>query len=787
MQRSDTPTSIFLLLVGLLLTLFLPVRLAGIWLISLPFLSLITLHAPYRWIGFVLTGALIGLLWQSWALSLRPAFEGAEPIQVTGVVVGLPTSEGGRQRFLLKPLQWHGVRGSLPRRIRVSVYDDGPRVQPGERWKMWLRLKRPRGFMNPVRFDYEHWLASEHIDATGYRVQSNRAQRLTSAGGLDYWRSRVSSRIATLTPAVGQGTALLQGLVTGDRRGFSDATWQVLQLTGTSHLMAISGLHIGLVAGLGYALGSWLWRVLGLPGQRRNWVVFIAGLAALGYTALSGFALPAQRALIMLSVIALARLLGQRARGLRVLFMAAFVVLFVDPAAALGAGFWLSFVAVALILLVVRGQRSGFLSGLWRIQVVLVIGLAPLSGIFFGQWSPLGLLINLVVLPLFSLLLVPGALIAAALALPAPALARPLLNALGWGLDYLLMLGNALTQAGWEALPINTTAPVTLALAGLGIGLLLLPAGTPLRLSSLVLMVPLLFGTQPRLDHGSARITWLEVGQGTAAVIETRNQVLVFDTGPSWRSGGNAATFTLLPFLTERGITQIDRLIVSHADNDHRGGVNALIQAQTVHEVVAGESLPEVPNAKRCSQGQRWRVDGVAFAFLWPPASEQKTGNAASCVLLVKANGKRALLTGDIEHEAESRLAATLSEPVDILEAPHHGSATSTTAALLSAAMPDHAVISAGYRNPYRMPHREVLKRLYCAGIKVHDIGLGGALTVTLGANDPIEVKSERLSRGRLLNAPSALGRFRDGEEIHYDQRIDRSEAMGASQRTCGK
>ena len=498
-------------------------------------------------------------------------------------------------------------------------------------------------------------------------------------------------------------------------------------LPGRKLAMRVLLIVIGVTVGL--FIGAGLWRILRLPGRRQP-AALVGGLvAAAGYAALAGFAIPTQRALIMYCVAAIATLLARRPGPAQALLVAALVVLVTDPAAAHAPGFWLSFSAVALILTLSRGQRPG-VTGLLRLQLGLTVGLAPLSMLFFGGWSPAGLFVNLVAIPLFSMLIVPLAFLAAALTLWLPMLGLPLLGALGSGLSRLLTAAEQVAGIGPGFLE---TAPLTLTtlVAGiLGVGLLLLPGQAPGKWLGIPLLLPLILARPPLPAPGEAWITWLEVGQGNAAVIRTRNTTTVVDTGPAWPSGGNAAAFSLIPFLKERGVQRIDRLLITHGDLDHRGGIEAVDANFRIGQLLTGEPLHGRPGARRCRAGQHWRVDGVRFRLLAPRRSGLR-GNAASCVLLVATTGGRVLFTGDIDARAERAVAAALTAPVDVMEAPHHGSAQSTTDALLTAARPTHAILSAGYRNPYGMPHTAVRLRLYCRGIRAHDLGQAGAVQDT--------------------------------------------------------
>ncbi|MEX0372613.1 DNA internalization-related competence protein ComEC/Rec2 [Spiribacter roseus] len=774
------------LLAGLILAVMLPVGMAPALAIAIVLLPCLALPGRGQLPGWLALGVLVALLSQAAALERRPAVDRAETVNAVGRVVSLPQASDGRQRFLLRPESVAGVFRGLPRRIRISLYADEPAIGAGERWELPLRLRRPRGFMNPVRFDYEQWLASEHIDATAYVTEPDQARRLASGRGLVAWRAWMAAHLSELAATPGPGGALLRGLVVGDRRGFSETTWHVLQATGTSHLMAISGLHIGLVAGFGYWLGRWLWALARLPGERRLTASLIGVGAALTYAAMAGFALPTQRALMMLAVLALAALLGRRVGAGRLLLIAATGVVLMDPSALLGAGFWLSFVAVAVIILVVRGRRTGAVSGLWRIQLALLIGLAPLSGLFFGSWSPAGLLVNLLVLPLFSLLIVPLALPAAVISIGLPGPGGAVLHGLARLLDALVGAGEWLLDAGLGPWSLNPVDPLTGLGLATGLALWMVPAGRALRLLGVCLIGGFfLAGPEPPAP-GAVTVTWLEVGQGNAAVIHTRRHTLVVDTGPAWSGGSNAAAFSLIPYLEQRGIERIDRLIVTHADRDHRGGVPALRQAVRIDRVDAGEPLAEFAEVRRCRHGQSWQRDGVRFEYLWPDAPGDASGNAASCVLHMRSAGGDVLFTGDIDQAIERRIAPRIDAPVVALEAPHHGSRTGSSAALLERASPRLAVLAAGYRNAYGMPHPAVIRRLRCRGIPLHDTGRHGALTLELHPQRAPRWRAARGPGGRLLHDSPRRRRFPDDPSIHYHPLSYPLLPMESRQPTCG-
>ncbi|MRH77277.1 DNA internalization-related competence protein ComEC/Rec2 [Spiribacter sp. C176] len=772
------------ILCGLLLAVLIPLRFGGLLLILCCMIPMIVVRHWAGLIGYLGVGVVIALIWQGDALSRWPPIERAEPILVTGTVVDLPSRQSDQQRFLFRPESMQGLDWRLPRRIRVSVYDDQLRVKAGEKWQLPLKLRRPRGFMNPIGFDYEQWLAAGKIDATAVLSATNQAVRLAPAQGLSAWRSIVSSQIAQQVsyPA---GRALLQGLVTGDRRGFTDHTWEILRTTGTGHLLAISGLHIGLMAAFGYGLGRLGWRWARLPGDRRAWSLGVGAALACGYAALAGFSVPTVRALTMLSLGSLAILSRRRLRGIRLLIMAALGLVAIEPSTALMPGAWLSFVAVGLILLLIRGRKLGAMQALWLLQIGLFVGLAPLTALFFGSFSPLAIPINLLVLPLFSLLVVPGALISTGLLWiyePAGALG---LSMLGFLLEKLYQAGGWLVDLGATPIPVSHMSVVVGLLSLVAVALFFLPKGTPMRGLSVVFLLLLVLRPSPNIQSGNATITWLEVGQGNAAVIQTRAHTVVIDTGPVWRSGGHAAAFTLIPYLKERGIKRIDTLIITHADADHRGGISDLAATFDIGQAWVGEPIAALPKAQPCEAGEQWVHDGVMFEFLAPPSPFAAAGNAASCVTSVGSGGEQVLFTGDIADIEEYSIAMRLNSHFAVVEAPHHGSQSSSGSVFLQKTAPHHVVISAGYHNGYSMPNTQVVERLLCAGAVIHDTGLDGAVVFHLKNQQLIPAGGERARRSRILNAPQQVGRFRDGQEILYHRGSTRFLSARTHQRLC--
>jgi competence protein ComEC len=703
---------------------------------------------------------------------LAPELEGRD-IQVVGVIASLPAAGERGLRFEFEPeSSTEKLAAHLPSRILLSWYrqplqEDQPAllegaVHPGERWKLTVRLRRPHGLFNPHGFDYEGWLLERGVGATGYVrfLKGKSSEKLGERGSfsdrIERLRESVRDRFKRVlgeTPAAG----ILAALAVGDQRSISAEEWRLFNRTGVTHLMSISGLHVTLVSGLVAWLAGWLWRRSArlmhlLPARKAAAAAAIAG--ALGYTLVAGFAVPAQRTFWMVTLVALALWSGRIASSARVLALALAVVLAFDPWAALAPGFWLSFGAVALIFFVVDGRSSAWTQWL-RVQWAVTIGLAPAALFLFAQVSLAGPLANAVAIPVVSALITPLALAAALVPWDAP------LQLAAWLTEWLLQFLEwcaALPAAVWQqhAPPLWT---MLLALAG--VVWLLAPRGMPWRSCGLLLMLPAAALPPPAPAPGEAWITTLDVGQGLAVLVRTRNRALLYDAGPAFGADADSGERIIAPYLRATGIARLDALVVTHNDNDHAGGAASVLENFEVDALL--HSLPSqhpllgiAPGVRACAAGESWNWDGVRFAILHPaPGMQARKTNDVSCVLKVEAGGRSMLLTGDIERPAEAALLAR--DPAmlraDVLLVPHHGSRTSSSPEFLRAVGPSVAVIAVGYRNRFRHPAEEVLGRLSDRNVLRTD--RDGAVEVVL-AEGKLAVEGER-RRGRRYwhDAPS--------------------------------
>ena len=682
----------------------------------------------------------------------------ARDIDVIGVVSSLPALSERSVRF---EFEVESAAERVPKKILLSWHrspwsDEGAAllaqtVHPGERWLLTVRLRRPHGHLNPHGFDYEAWLLERGVGATGYVRQRGHQKQLGVRNGLlDYVeraRERVRDRIQAqlgATPAAG----ILAALAVGDQRAISAEEWRLFNRTGVTHLMSISGLHVTLVSGLAALALGFGWRrvppaVLRLPARKAAALAAIA--AALAYTLLAGFAVPAQRTFYMVSVVAAALWSGRIASPARTLALALAVVIIVDPWAPLAPGLWLSFSAVALIFYVAR--KEGRLAQWGRMQWAITIGLAPAALLLFGQISVAGPLANAIAIPLVSVIVTPLALVAVVLPL------ESILDLAAWLVEWLLMFLEwcaALPGALWQ----QHVPPLWAAILAVGgAAWMLAPRGIPWRAGGLALMAPAFALAPAAPATGEAWITTLDVGQGLAVLVRTAHRTLLYDAGPTYGPEADSGGRIVVPLLRASGVRDVDLLVLTHEDMDHLGGALTVVESLEVDAL--SSSLPPghalnalVGRAARCAAGTSWEWDGVRFSFLHPPPGwEASRRNNQSCVLRVDAGGGSMLLTGDIERAAEAGLAS-LMRRTDVLLVPHHGSRTSSSEEFIAALAPRWAVVPAGYRNRFGHPAREVLERYAKAGVPVLRTDRDGALSIRLGRHS-VEVIGERARRPR--------------------------------------
>ncbi|GHC80640.1 DNA internalization-related competence protein ComEC/Rec2 [Pseudorhodoferax aquiterrae] len=675
------------------------------------------------------------------AQALAPALEGRDLV-LTGRVAAMPQPGDLAVRLLLdvQAAQLDGAPVHVPPRVELSWYRgslDGvpqqtPELLAGDRWSLQARLRAPHGQRNPHGFDYELWQWERGVQATGYvrAGPKDSAPRLLERG----WRhpverARQAVRGDIFARVAEPGRAgVVAALAMGDQGAVERADWDLFRATGVSHLLSVSGLHVTMFAWLATALVGWGWRRL----DRLGWSAclwcpaphagLVGGVAlAAAYALFSGWGVPAQRTLAMLTVVALLRLAGRQWPWPLVWAVAGLAVLALDPWALLQAGFWLSFVAVGVLFASDAGPAA---AGPWarvrrllREQAIVTVALAPLSLMLFQQVSLVGLVANLLAIPWVTLLLTPLALLGVVCA-PlwdlAAATTSAMLAVLAWLAQWPLA---SLTHA---AVPWSLGAA---ALLGAVLLVLRLPLGV--RMLGLPLVLPALFWQPARPAPGQFDLLAADIGQGNAVLLRTARHSLLYDTGPRHGQDSDAGHRVLVPLLRALG-ERLDTVVVSHADSDHSGGAATVLAAQPQAALRAslpeGHALAARHAVTPCVAGQQWEWDGVRFEVLHPPAGAARDAkpNTVSCVLRVAAQGRAVLLAGDIEQAQEQWLVASGAPlQADLLLVPHHGSKTSSSTALLRVVAPRFALVQAGYRNRFGHPAPEIVQRLQAHGASV--------------------------------------------------------------------
>lgn len=711
-----------------------------------------------------------------------PAGWADKAVVLTGRVDSLPQHQAWGQRFEVELLsvetpdgagRWQAgqawrlphvpPRAVCPQRLSLSWSAGDAKVLPGQVWRWTVVLQSPDGLSNPGGFDSERWMFEHGLRAQGKVVTRHvpppllvRAVGTWSPGLIDRTRAALRDRIQAHV-ADARVAGLIAGLTIGEQSAISADDWDAMRDTGTAHLAAISGLHV-LMMGLAVSgATAWAWRRL--PGLMRLLPVPVAAriagvLGACAYALLAGWGIPAQRTVVMMAVVAALSLGARRWPWPMVLLWAAMLVTLLDPWALNQAGFWLSFAAVGLLMLSGRDEQvSADLSwrrraaqearGLLHTQAVASLGLAPLSLVFFQQVSVVGLVANLVCIPVFSVLITPVALFG--LALPACwDLLVPVVN-------HLMSALGSLASWRWAAVSGAMVWPWAGMLGLLAGAWMLAPVPVRWKLLAVPGLCFLLWPTSASLPlpgppRGHAQIMAVDIGQGTAVLVRTARHTLLYDAGPRTSPGNDAGRRVLVGLLRALGVPGLDTLLISHGDIDHVGGAASVVRAVPVaalltsleegHELL---SVPDrdgrLPTHQRCRAGQQWTWDGVRFDVLHPTDDDwarqrrgERSDNAMSCVLRVSAGGADAgaprsvLLTGDVEAKGEAALsdalgAAGLSS--EVLMVPHHGSHTSSTPAFIDAVAPRVAVVQAGARNRYGHPHADVMARYRARGIAV--------------------------------------------------------------------
>lgn len=729
------------------------------------------------------------------------------PFMLIGTISSIPEKREHGVRFEVEVKET--VPANLwphPGRIRIhwhNVAEFRQAVHVGDVWQFCVKLKRPHAYANPGSFDIERHFFLNRLNAEGVVITKLSAKKANLLLKVDRDRTHLNQKVASsilsrpidrlrcatkekIKLILGNGkdikgnkkqesfSGLLQALIVGIRDEIDLSQWEVFQNTGTAHLMAISGLHVGLVASFAFVTGSFLWSWLLTFFYRQRigitlhakwltigsipapWVgAILAIISSIFYGMLAGSSVPTQRAVVMVTLFMISIVSRRLFSAWQGFFIALSIALILDPLSTLTPGFWLSFGAVSIILYGMQGRSNP--QGIWwrwgRVQWIVFVGLMPITLVAFQKISLISPIANLIAIPSVGFLVVPLALVGTGLSWISETFASLFLKvahglfSLLWPfLQYL----NDLPKPIWKNANYTIFSFFS---AMVGIVILSAPRGFKGRYTGLIWIFPLIFAKPLSIEADAFKVTVLDVGQGLSTVVETKNHVLIYDTGPKTGSNFDTGERVVLPFLATRPHQKIDVLMISHGDNDHAGGAASLLAKIPVKQIISSE--PELfPERKvsLCWVGQRWEWDGVQFEVLHPETVHTRKRNDHSCVLRVSVGSHSVLLTGDIETKSEQKMIErTPSKLVsDVMLVPHHGSRTSSSLDFIQTIHPKYAIIPVGYYNRYGHPKPDIVARYKGQGVTVLSTVEGGAISFVLNKEGFVQMPTQyRLNEKR--------------------------------------
>ncbi len=707
------------------------------WILTIFVLAMAgLLPAQTRLIAVFFLGSAWFLGHAQWQMDRQwPEELAGETVVVTGKVIGLPEQREQGLRFLFRPDRGQIEGRALPTML-VNWYRPTAHIEPGARWRLELQIVPPAGRDNPGGFDFHRYLVSRRIGATASVRGDANLVASPAAVHVNLLRMRLATILQAETTRH-DAAALKRALGLADRSAMPSELSELLRKTGTAHLLAISGLHVGMVAAIAAIAVGWLlapFVVVHRRIDRRRMALASGLLAAIAYAMLAGFTLPTQRALVMLAAVTLAFFFRRTIAPAHALLLALIAVLLFDPLAPLATGFWLSFAAVAVLVWAFAWRpaetqaRLQWLSGLLRAQLIIAIGLLPLNVGIFQQFIPAAFVANLVAIPVVGLWILPALLLEMTgimLNLPATVFGRLAEQGLIWLVAFIgwvdgFELSHATIVGGSLALIVPAM------LGGLW---LLAPRGWPARWLGLPLLTPLLFAGTKELDEGQLQMWVLDAGDGLAVLIRTQEELTLYDTGPGDGEGGDMIGRELDGLLARLGSDGIDRLIVSHGHRGHAGGLGSLQDRLPDDRIIS----PLEGVGQPCLAGQQWQSGSYRFQVLHPAIGLPDLGANSSCVVHVSGPAGSILLPGGIDAGVEARLVQLFSGPpsdVVVLSAGGHRRASSHS--FLEAARPHSALVSVRRHDRFGRPHPEVVSRIRQADVELFSTGQCGALRVDL-------------------------------------------------------
>lgn len=706
---------------------------------------------------------LLALCWALWNYQLRLTDRvetglANQVVTVSGFVSSIPSVATDFIRFRFSPDAEHRAAG-LPAMLLVSWYRDLPAISAGEYWQLELKVKPPWGAVNFQGPDREKWLFAQGIGGLG---TVRKGQLLAPPADGRYQVNTIREKVLqSITSRVRneRQRGVIQALATAERSGLEAKDRALMNATGTSHLLAISGLHVGLAAVGGMWLSRALFLLLPVSGLARAGLpLTVAGglVCAACYSALAGFGIPTLRSVLMLAAAMFAVLLARSIHPARALVISLAIILLINPFAPLGAGMWFSFLAVASLLWVFQTRTGVFQwwKTLLMAQTAVILALLPIGLLWFNSFSPSSFVANLFAIPFVSILVVPLVLAGLAMLPVSGTLAGLLWSVAGMALSVLFGFLEMIVELQGMLPMLSPPSWLQAAVALFGAILIMLPRGIPVRWMGLLLIAPLWLPAGQRTAAGVIAMEVLDAGQGTAVLVSSGQRSLLYDSGP-----GNGREFDLVrsviaPALARQGDGAPDRIIISHGDMDHAGGLRSLLQRYPEARYTANLNHGEL-DLGACHQKQRWKWPGSSFSILHPSGYLPYLGNDSSCVVSLAGTGGKLLLAGDISDVVENRLLAEGLSSHKLLLVPHHGSKTSSSQAFLERLNPEVAVATASLGNRFGFPLPEIRERYERMGTKFWSTGACGALRIVLGEDGSVHASSARREQIRIWRWPA--------------------------------
>lgn len=700
---------------------------------------------------YLLGFSYIGIMAQH-RTNLQPNIQNNTTSNITGCIVSIITEDKIKKSFLLKTGKINNKNIKI--KIKLSDYSDN-QYQSGKCYKLQAKIKKPHGMYNPGGFDYEAYLLSSNITLTGYikkqiKIKEDNFNYFHFIRGIFFQQIKNNTNNLLFAD-------VLQALILGERGQISSSHNSIFTNTGTSHLIAISGLHIGLVAGFGMFVGILIWLILPIHHKisKQVFSLIFALLVAVIYAIMAGLSLPTIRAILMLIVFAFSIFLKRHSSPWNTLSVALLLVLLIDPFAPMQVGFWLSFIAVAFIIYFYPKISSfkkhyQFLIFTPSISIALILPIL----FFFGQASAISPLANIIAVPIISFLVLPLSLIAALLSFVMPVVSICLLKITDLLLYYLFWYLEKLSSFSFSQLYLDNITTLQIIIAGIML-LLIFKQHYKSSFFAFAICITLIFINYDKLQQSEFEVTVLDVGQGLSIVVRTQNKLLVFDTGERFSEKFNIVEGILIPYLMHTRTKKLDALIVSHSDSDHSSNIKELLYKYNSYNRWAGQidddKIIKIGSFKQCKRGVQWQWDGVDFSFLSPEDNKiSKKDNNQSCVLRISNKNNSILISSDIEKEIEKHLIRSeknKSLSADILIVPHHGSKTSSTTNFLKTVNPQYAIVSAGYKNKFKHPAKTIQQRYKKLKIPLLNTAHLGAISIIF--KKKITIKTHRFDYPR--------------------------------------